>query len=284
MDCVLHDPMAMYWAIPVPSTLAIAGTVLLYGVGWRRQRAATPSEAQGRSLAAFLGGMSALWIAVCSPLSTLDHRSLAFHMVQHLVAMTLAAPLILLGRPAVALSAAVPQGLRAASRRLLRSKAILRVGRALTHPASCWLAGTGVVVAWHVPRAHALGLGSPWHAIQHASFLVGGLLFWWPLISPGRRGAAALSGFHAILYLFLAALPCDALSAFLAFCGRVVYPAHASAHALLGLSALQDQELAGGLMWVWVTFAYLLTATFMTLRMLSPSGASNFGRRAPAVW
>jgi cytochrome c oxidase assembly factor CtaG len=64
----------------------------------------------------------------------------------------------------------------------------------------------------------------------------------------------------------------------------VVYPAHSSAQALLGLSALQDQELAGGLMWVWVTFAYLLTATFVTFRMLSPSGASNPGGHAPAVW
>jgi putative membrane protein len=283
MGCVLHDPAATTWTIPIASTLAIAGAVLLYGAGWWRLRAASPTDAPSWRLEAFLGGMIALWIAVCSPLSTLDHLSLTFHMIQHLVAMTLAAPLILLGRPAVALSAAIPQGLRTASRTLLRSGAVRQVGRALTHPASCWVAGTGVVLAWHVPGAHALGMGSPWHGIQHASFLVCGLLFWWPLIGAGP-GSAILSGFHAVLYLFLAAMPCDALSAFLAFCGRVVYPAHSSAHTLLGLSTLQDQELAGGLMWVWVTFAYLLPATFMTLRMLSPSSASNPGRRAPAVW
>ena len=283
MDCALHDPIATSWAIPLPSTLALAGTVLLYAAGWRRLRAASPGDTPSWRLAAFVAGMIALWIAICSPVSTLDHVSLTLHMVQHLVTMTVAAPLILLGRPKVALTLALPGRRRPAARGLLRAAAG-RIGRAVTHPVSCWLAGTGVVVAWHVPALHELGMTSPWHAIQHASFLVGGLLFWWPLISAGRRCSAVLSGFHAILYLFLAALPCDALSAFLAFCGRVVYPAHSSAHALLGLSALQDQELAGGLMWVWVTFAYLLTATFVTLRMLSPSGASNPGGHAPAVW
>jgi len=72
------------------------------------------------------------------------------------------------------------------------------------------------------------------------------------------------------LYLFLATLPCDALSAFLVFCGRVVYPSHRSAQALFGFSPLQDQECAGALMWFWVTIAYLLPAIVITLRMLSP--------------
>jgi putative membrane protein len=281
VDCVLHDPAATSWTVPIPSTLAIVGTVLLYGAGWRRLRAASPTDAPSWRLALFLGGMIALWIAVCSPLSTLDHVSLTVHMVQHLVTMTVAAPLILLGRPALALPLAAPGRWCAGARRFLLAVAAGRIGRAMTHPALCWLVGTGVVLAWHVPRVHALGMSSPWHAIQHASFLVGGLLFWWPILGAGRR-PAVLADFHAVVYLFLAALPCDALSAFLAFCGRVVYHAHAS-HAFLGLSTLQDQELAGGLMWVWVTFAYLLPATFMTLRMLSPSSASSLGGHAPAA-
>ncbi|OLC11054.1 MAG: hypothetical protein AUH41_01595 [Gemmatimonadetes bacterium 13_1_40CM_66_11] len=68
-------------------------------------------------------------------------------------------------------------------------------------------------------------------------------------------------------------MPCDALSAFLAFCGRVVYPSHHSASGLFGLSPLQDQECAGALMWFWVTIAYLLPAIVITVRMLSPSSA-----------
>jgi len=86
----------------------------------------------------------------------------------------------------------------------------------------------------------------------------------------GARLREVISLF-APLYLFLATLPCDALSAFLTFCGRVIYPSHASAPALLGLTPLLDQECAGALMWFWVTIAYLLPAVAVTLGPLSPS-------------
>lgn len=75
--------------------------------------------------------------------------------------------------------------------------------------------------------------------------------------------------------LFLGTLPCDALSAFLCFCGRVVYPSHAAAPAVFGLTPLLDQECAGALMWFWVTIAYLLPAVAATLRTLSPSAPAN---------
>jgi cytochrome c oxidase assembly factor CtaG len=74
-----------------------------------------------------------------------------------------------------------------------------------------------------------------------------------------------------LLYLFLATLPCDILSAFLVFCNRLIYPSYLSTPRLLSLSALQDQERAGALMWVWVTFAYLIPAVVIAMRILSPS-------------
>jgi cytochrome c oxidase assembly factor CtaG len=72
------------------------------------------------------------------------------------------------------------------------------------------------------------------------------------------------------VYLFLAALPCDALSAFLCLCNRVVYSHYLPAHQSFDLSALKDQACAGALMWVWVTFAYLFPAAGLTFRLLSP--------------
>jgi len=77
------------------------------------------------------------------------------------------------------------------------------------------------------------------------------------------------------LYLFLATLPCDALSAYLAFCDRVVYPEYLSVQRQFGMTALQDQELAGALMWVFVTFAYLLPAVYFTTSLLWHSGAEE---------
>jgi cytochrome c oxidase assembly factor CtaG len=74
------------------------------------------------------------------------------------------------------------------------------------------------------------------------------------------------------VYLFLATLPCDVLSAYLTFCDDVVYAPYLSASAALTASALQDQQVAGALMWVFITFAYLLPAIVVTMQMLSPSG------------
>jgi putative membrane protein len=187
---------------------------------------------------AFITGFFALWIAVGSPLASMDHHWLTAHMVQHLLLMTVAAPLILLGLPTIPLRP--------------------------PHPVFCWLAGTSVVIGWHVPALFELGMSSVlWHAIEQASFFAAGILFWWPIVQSGPSHRR-LSPWGAPLYLFLATLPCDTLSAFLTFCDRVVYPHYKSANAL------RDQECAGALMWVWVTFVYLAPAVAITLRALSP--------------
>jgi putative membrane protein len=207
-------------------------------------------------LAAFMGGVLVLWIAVGSPLAAMDHHLLTAHMAQHLLLMTVAAPMILLGLAAITLP------------RSLKSPGAL--GRMFTHPVFCWLAGTAVVIGWHVPALFELGMRSArWHAFEQASFLAAGLLFWWPVIQPWPS-LARLPRWGVPLYLFLATLPCDALSAFLTFSGRVVYPHYLSAHRAFDISALGDQECAGALMWVWVTFAYLAPAAAVTIQLLSP--------------
>ena len=201
---------------------------------------------RSRRFAALIGGLFFLWIAMGSPLASLDHELLTAHMLQHLVLMTIAAPLVLLGAPAIKLS-----------------------GR-FFRPELCWLAGTATVIGWHVPAVFELGMRSEaWHAVEHVTFFVAGILFWLPVIQPWQRSAAR-PGWSTPLYLFLATLPCDALSAFLTFCGRVVYPHYLQAHPSFDISPLGDQALAGSLMWVWVTFAYLLPAVVVMMRLLSP--------------
>jgi putative membrane protein len=187
-------------------------------------------------------GLVAMWIAIESPLAAWDHQLLTAHMAQHLLLMTVAAPLILMGLSARA----------------------LRVG--FIHPIISWFAGTTTVIAWHIPALFEIGMRSAaGHAFEHATFLIAGLLFWWPVIQP-----KGFPRWGVPVYLFLATLPCDALSAFLTFCGRVVYPHYLSAPRLFDISPLGDQEFAGALMWVWVTFIYLAPAALVTIRLLSP--------------
>jgi putative membrane protein len=272
------------WSLPIPITLALIVVALVYLRGWYDLKNAQPNVLSGWRLATFVSGMISLWAAVGSPLKALDHLLLTAHMVQHLLLMTVAAPLILLGAPAIALREGLPQRfVRRVLVPVLRCPPVLRLGRLVAQPAFCWLASTAAVIVWHVPSLFALGMQSEgWHEIEQACFFVAGLLFWWPVIRPWPS-LAAWSRWSVPLYLFLATLPCDALSAFLTFCDSVVYPHYLSAHRLFDISALEDQEFAGALMWVWVTFAYLAPAAVVTIQMLSPRRRSlNVGGRL--IW
>ena len=247
--------------------------VVVYVRGWIRIRrsAPAPNTISGWHAAEFLLGLVFIWMATASPLMALDHELLTAHMVQHLLLMTLAPPLIWLGGPINALLCGLPQQvLQAVIIPLYGSIQAKRVGNALAHPAVCWLGAAVTLVGWHIPAVFMLGLGSGmWHAFEQISFLVTGFLFWWPVVQPWSM-ASKSPEWLILLYLFLATLPCDILSGFLVFCDRVAYPAYLSSMEPFGLSALEDQQCAGALMWTCVTLVYLVAGTIVTARLLSP--------------
>ena len=259
-------------------TIVLLLAAFLYLRGWIHLRS-TNAISIGR-VAAFIGGLLCIWIAAQSRLATLDEQSLTVHMVQHLLLMTAAPPFLLLGSPVLPLLHGLPKfAMRGALGPLLRFPPVQRIGHLLANPVFCWFAAAAILIGWHVPSAFALGLASePWHRVEHASFLAAGLIFWWPVIPSWP--SVSQPRWSTVLYLFLATLPCDALSAFLAFCDRVVYPAYQAAPRRFALSPLQDQQCAGALMWVAVTFAYLIPAVIITMRLLSDgrSGARQLYR------
>jgi putative membrane protein len=258
---------------PLPVTLAFALAALIYFRGWLRLRKALPNSTSALRLAAFVSGLFSAWIAVGSPLAALDDALLTVHMLQHILLMTVASPLILLGAPARPLQYGLLQRfVSTSSLSFVRWPAVRRLGRFLTDPAVCWLAAMGALVGWHVPAVFNLAMRSEWwHAVEHADFLVSGLLFWWPVVQPWPS-VARWPRWRIPVYLFFATLPCDLLSAFLTFCDRVVYTGYLTAPRLLDLSPLQDQECAGAVMWVSATFIYLIPAVVVTVQLLSPSG------------
>src|SRR4026209_1949245 len=152
-------------AVPLTLVIFFAGAVYLRG--WLRHR----SMPVWRVCSFFLG-LLAIWVAVVSPVASLDSPLLTAHMIQHLLLMTIAPPLIWLGDPLLTVQA----------RRWLCPK---RLGRVLGRPAFCWPAAAAALVIWHVPAVFQLGMqSSTWHFIEHASFFMTGLLFWWPVIQP----------------------------------------------------------------------------------------------------
>ena len=252
-------------------TLVLIAVEIVYLRGWYRLRNAVPHLLSVWRLAAFSCGLLALWGVVASPLAAMDHHLLTAHMAQHLILMTVSAPLSLLGAPVVVLlnGLAKPFG-RLVSGPLSRCSPVKTFGYLVTHPLFCWFAGAATVIAWHIPPLFELGMSSAgWHEVEYACFFAAGILFWWPVVQPWPS-LATWSTWGVPLYLFLATLPCDALSAFLTFCGRVVYPHYLSMHRVFNISPLGDQECAGALMWVWVTFVYLAPAVVVTIQTLSP--------------
>jgi len=270
------------WSAPLGLDVALCLTVLIYARGWFRLRASFPQLHGAWRLVTFITGISAVWIAIGSPLDAFDEFSLSVHMIQHLLLMAIAPPLILLGAPELPLLRGLPRKVvRGVASPFLRSNSVKRLGHFLTNPAFAWIAAAFALIGWHIPAAFDLALQWPWlHKLEHATFFAAGLLFWWPVIQPWPSTAQWLR-WSIPLYLFCATLPCDVLSGFLAFCDRVVYPSYLSAPRIFGLTPLADQQSAAALMWFSVTIIYLVPAAIITIQILSPHDPQSGRTVAP---
>ncbi len=221
-------------------------------------------------LVSFLAGLAVIIIAIASPLDAFASLLLVAHMIQHLLLLMVAPPLILYGAPYLPILRGLPsRALKYGAGPFLASPGWQKFGRWLTHPLVCWLAFTITSLTWHVPKLYELALGSPfWHEAEHLCFLVAALLFWWPVIEPWPS-RAAWPRWAMIPYLFLADFQNTALAAFLIFCERVVYPSYAVAPRLLDLSPLEDQAAAGAVMWVPGSVVYLIPIGLIAIQALS---------------
>jgi putative membrane protein len=251
-------------------TLVLIFTALVYLRGWLSLRGNPLKITSAWRAVSFLLGLFLIWIAVASPLAALDHELLTVHMLQHLLLMTLAPPLIWLSAPKSALLHGLSQ--RFVERLLVplwQSRGSQTLAKVLGRPRFAWLAACAALMGWHLPTMFALGMRSPaWHLFENGSFLVTGLLFWWPVVQ--TAAGVTRQDLSIILYLFFATLPCDILSGLLAFSDRVIYPMYYSSSHPLGFSPLVDQQCAAALMWTCVTLVYFVAGAILTVRLLSP--------------
>jgi putative membrane protein len=266
----VHVASGSGW-FPTSLLLALLLTEFLYLRGWLRLRSASVKLIPAWRVISFSLGLFLIWMAVGSPLAALDGQMLTVHMIQHLLLMTFAAPLMLLGLPVTPFLRGLPHPFaQAVVGPLFRWPPVQRLGRMLVRPTFSWLAATATLVGWHIPAILALALQSgTWHLFEQATFLVAGLLFWWPVVQPWPN-APAEPRWSILLYLFLATLPCDILSAFLVFSERVAYPVYLSISRQSGLSVLVDQQCAGALMWTCITIVYLVPPAILSTRLLAP--------------
>lgn len=239
------------WTLDPAVTVPLAVTLALYAIGagrlLRRGGPGRPERLQGALL--FLGGWLALAAAVVSPLHELGERSFAAHMVEHELLMLVAAPLLVLARPLSIMLWAFPASARKALGGLSRTSLLRGPWRALTEPWTATILQIAALWIWHAPALFDRALDYPaWHLAQHLSFLVTALLFWSAMFE-AKRGAKGLGA--PILCLFTTSLIGGALGALMALSQSPWFARYAElGMAPFGLTPVEDQQLAGLLMWI----------------------------------
>src|SRR5215510_48291 len=253
---------------------------LLYARGWRRQYKRAPHRFGLPQLLSFYAGLITVLFALISPLDTFAGWLLTVHMIQHLLLMMVAPPLILYGNPYLPLLAGMPRRfLKDGISPFLASVTLRRLGRFVTHPFFCWTAFVFTSLAWHTPPMYQLALSSPtWHAVEHLCFLTTALLFWLPIVQPYPL-APQMPRWTLIPYLFLADFQNTALSAFLVFYERVIYPAYETVPRVTGMGPLEDQAAAGAIMWVAGSIFFLIPVGLITIEVLSAKRISYHRKR-----
>lgn len=261
--------------------LALTGAV--YWRGWQFLHGRDRNRWHPGKLAAFLGGLSSIFVALASPIEPFSFFFLQVHMLQHLLLMMVAPPLIWLGAPMFPLLRGFPQPIRVYwIAPILRSPAVRRAFHFLTQPLPAWIFYVAATVFWHLPRFYDLALRSDdWHYLQHACFLGTALLFWFPVIRP-YPSRPTWSLWSLIPFLILADLQNTVLSALLTFSDRVLYSHYAEIPRLGNLTALEDQAAAGVLMWVPGSVAFLVPLFWIGLRLLLPHSNDKMIKMEPS--
>ncbi|MCC8392279.1 cytochrome c oxidase assembly protein [Paraburkholderia sp. MMS20-SJTR3] len=272
------------WSVEPWIVALLALSVAAYSIGYLRLRrrsrgrgaASGPangpssglrSSARNRQMLAFIAGCGTLAIALLSPLDTLSGALFSAHMVQHEALMLIAAPLCVAGRPLAVWLWALPRRARLALGALVRARGFARAWRWLSAPLVAWLLHAAALWAWHAPALFEAALAHRGvHALQHASFLLSALLFWWTVTGDGaRRG----NGGHAMLSLFTTMVHTSALGALTTLAPGLWYPSYVESCSALGIDPLHDQQLGGLIMWVPGALAYLAGALLVAARWLS---------------
>ena len=195
---------------------------------------------------AFTAGLLALVAALMSPLDALSEALFSVHMVQHLSLILVAAPLLVLGTPEIALLWSLPSAWRSTVGRFERRLARAIVGNehgSGRGPAIVIVVATGVLWAWHAPTLYDLALRNDGiHTAEHVGFLVTAILFWATVLRSRRE---RLGNGLRILYVFAMGLQGSLLGALITFAARPLYAPHIPLAAAWGISALEDQQIAG---------------------------------------
>ncbi|HEV3163090.1 MAG TPA: cytochrome c oxidase assembly protein [Isosphaeraceae bacterium] len=265
------------WPYDPGIVLALALSAAIYVRGWLILRQRDAHRWHAGKLAAFLGGLGVIFLALGSSIEPFASLLLQMHMVQHMLLMMAAPPLLWLGAPLLPFLRGLPRAVRVYwVAPLFRSQILRRFCARLTHPAWSLPLFIGSTSVWHIPVVYDVALRSRgWHIVEHVCFLGTALVFWYPVVRP-FPSRPRWSIWYLFPYLLLADVQNTILAALLTFSDRVLYASYLRVPRIWGISALEDQSAAGVIMWVPGSLAYLLPLFSLGIRLLfGDSQAAN---------
>jgi cytochrome c oxidase assembly factor CtaG len=275
------DAFLRSWPFAPWLTATLTISAAIYLRGWRSLHRRDPERWHLGRLAAFLSGLAAIFLALASPIEPFASLLLQVHMLQHLLLMMVAPPLIWHGWPLFPLLRGLPEPLLTYwVAPLLRWRPLRNAFAVLTHPFVAWPLYVGTTWVWHTPRGYELGLSQDyWHVFEHVCFVASAMLFWYPVVQP-YPSRPKWSRWLLFPYLLLADVQNTLLAAWLCFSPIVLYPYYLRVPRLGGLSALDDQAAAGVLMWVPGSIAFLLPLFWLGVSYLFDWQRGNERRKS----
>jgi len=257
---------AWEWRPVVVAILLLFGTA--YTMGWLRLRQRGSRLATGMRLASYYGGLLALALSLLSPIDRLGGQLFFMHMIQHLLSMMVAAPLLWLASPFPIVLWGLPAFVRRWATGLLASGAPFRaLMAAVTRPGLAWILFIVVYLGWHEPALYNLALRREWvHDVQHMTFFAAAMLYWWHAIGAAPRIHKRLPNWGRMAFLLATIPPNMIAGVVIAFAAAPIYTYYESIPRLWGFSVLQDQQLGGAIMWIPGSMMFLV-ATLIVLAL-----------------
>ena len=272
------------WRLEVIIPLLTLG--YLYTTGWLRLRKRTADSRQKRPsagrqpltatwrLVSYWACLICIALSLLSPIDALGQQLFFMHMIQHLLLIMFAPPLLLIANPMPVVLWGLPDKWRlkagyALGHVLHRDSQFRNVLRKITAPGIIWLVWVIALFGWHDPSMYNAALRHEYiHDLEHLSFFIASMLFWWHITGAGPRIHRQFGYIARIAFVLAAVPPNMALGVWLAFNNNVIYSYYEAVPRVWGISALTDQRIGGIIMWIPGSMMFLLAALLLMSQYL----------------